>query len=99
MSFLLNISVTLVLSVWCQLFPLTCTHSVQGVSKTFGQTSGVTSPTRKYGKPFYKCMSAEIVRGTDSNMFILILHIFVCSDTYRPYFTQLQSKVTRAFTK
>jgi hypothetical protein len=43
MLFLLNISVTLVLSVCYQLLPLMRTHFVQGVYKTLGQTFGVTS--------------------------------------------------------
>ena len=73
MSFLLNISVTLVLSVCYELLPLIRTHCVQDASKMFGQTSGSDFPTPKYGKRFYKCMSTESVRGTSRNVFILDL--------------------------
>jgi len=50
MSFLFNISVTLVLSVCYELLSLIRTYCVQGASKIFGQTSGVTSPHQNMEK-------------------------------------------------
>jgi hypothetical protein len=44
-------------------------------------------------------MSAESVRGTARNVFILILYTFIYTDTYKPYCTQLQSKIKRGFQK
>jgi len=49
-SFLLHVSVTLVSSICYQLLPLIRTHFIQGVSKTFGQTSGITSPHQNLEK-------------------------------------------------